>query len=322
MTNKTSLIFIIIFMVLLGGCRNEATGVTTATVTPTTQSTPSAVPTPTTEPTATPDRSVEDGLPVVARVNGQPIFKEAYDQKLTEQIQQLEQEGIDVNTADGQRVLVQRRQMVLDDLIDQLIIEQVAHQRAITVTTSTLDGIVEEMRTFPETPDFELWLAENHLSIDEYRNLLRSELISQQLKEVVSPIPDTADQIQLQYLIMANQTEATTISQQLRQGDIAFDTLIQQYPNQQAGIFATSRWLPVKSGILPPHVEAVAFSANLGQVSEPIKSTAGIYIVKVIDKQSDRLLTDTLKYQLQQHQFFDWLSQQRSIVAIEQYNKD
>jgi len=234
MTNKTSLTFIVILMVLLGGCRNEATSVTIANPTmepipsvilsPTMVSTPTMVPTPvmvstpTMVPTVTPDRSVEDGLPVVVRVNGHPIFKEAYDQKVIEQIQWLEQEGIDVNTADGQQILLQRRQMVLDSLIDQLIIEQAANQRAITVTNRTLDDIIETLNTSPETPDFEMWLVENNLSIDDYRDMLRFELISQQLKEQVIPsVPDGADQ---------------------------------------------------------------------------------------------------------QHQFFDWLSQQRSIVAIEQYNKD
>ncbi|MDM8531140.1 SurA N-terminal domain-containing protein [Anaerolineales bacterium HSG25] len=325
MTHKISLTFIVILMVLLGGCRDEPTNITTVTIIPTStmEPTPSLIPSPTTAPTATPDRSVENGLPVVARVNGQPIFKELYDRKLAEKIQRLEQDGIDLNTTDGQRVLVQHRQMVLNELIDQLVIEHAVTQRAITVTTNTLDDLITALSNSPESPDFEVWLAENNLSLDAYRELLRFELLSQRLKEqVISSVPDIADQIQLQYLIIANKTEAATIFQQLQQEDVSFETLIQQYPNQQAGIYATTRWLPAGSGILPSHVEAVAFSGELGHVSEPISSNSGFYIVKVVDKQPDRPLTEVLKQQLQQHQFFDWLLQQRSIVAIEQYNKD
>src|SRR5512140_1239901 len=61
-----------------------------------------------------------------AIVNGQPISMEAYQQQVTQFQAALVQQGLNPNSPDGQAQLAQMRQLLLDNMIDDVLIAQEA----------------------------------------------------------------------------------------------------------------------------------------------------------------------------------------------------
>ncbi len=169
-----------------------------ATMTATPPSTLFVTPTVTIElptPTATPDKSFENGLPLVARVNNQPIFLYSYERQVTQFTRTLPMQNIDWNGTAGQETLKQTRQQLLDNLINQVIIEQQADKLAITVTTATLESKIEE-NVAQNQVQLESWLANNHLTDKEFKESLRIQLIANQLfEQVTHDVLTTTEQV-------------------------------------------------------------------------------------------------------------------------------
>jgi len=165
---------------LLSGC-NQATATASPTVTATTQP-PTPTPTPTPMATATPDRSLENGRPLAARVNQQPIFLADYQRQLAHFTRTLQAQGVDVN---GQITAKRLRQQVLESLIDQTIIEQQAALLGITVTNAMVITKIQETITQSQV-SLENWLAKNQLTEQELQTMVRQQLLANQLFEQVT----------------------------------------------------------------------------------------------------------------------------------------
>ena len=76
-------------------------------------------------------------------------------------------------------------------------------------------------------------------------------------------------------------------------------------------------WLP--RGQLPAEVEEQAFSLGVGEVSEPIQTASGIYLITVIDRDPAREVDET-EYESRRAQAFeDWLAAQKENADIEDH---
>lgn len=135
---------------------------------------------------------------IVARVNNQPIFLEAFEKQVTRVEQSLLFQGIDLSSESGQQRLAHLRQQVLETLIDQLIIEQQAARLNITVSEQTVEIEAKNMVQAQNQAQFEAWLAANNLSVAEFRETLHYQLIANQVFErVTSPVSDTIEKERL-----------------------------------------------------------------------------------------------------------------------------
>ena len=285
----------------------------------------------TTAPTSTPeeekkadeqksaDRAFEDGLPLAARVNGQPIFLETYEKQVAQYEQELKTQEVDIAGDDGQASLTQIQKHILEGLLEQQIIEQQAPNLGIIITGEEVEAKAQEnIAQLQNQAQFEEWLVKNDLTYQEFLANLQSQLLANKVFEnVTQNVPETADQIQLRHIRVETEATAQTIIEGLKIGE-SFIALAQQYSSVEETENNLS-WFPKDTGLFPGEVETIAFSLKPGQVSGPIQTSLGFYIIKLENKEVNRALTPDMLQLLKKQIFDDWLMELRSSAVIEIY---
>jgi parvulin-like peptidyl-prolyl isomerase len=270
-------------------------------------------------PTTNP--AFEGDRPLAARVNGQPIYLDTY-QKQVEQLQQaLINQGTDTSTPQGQEVLAQIQQQVLNTLIDQAIIEQQAAAIGITISEETLQEKVQEsINQGGGQGQFEAWLNDNNLTVEDFKETLRSQLTANQMFEhITQDILETAEQVQIRQILVADEATAMTVIEQLKSGEdfaaLAETHSIDESSRANGGYID---WFPRGLALVPSEVEALAFTLQPGEVTGPIQSALGFHIIQLEQREPDRALGDK-QPALKQQFFLNWLAEQRSLTTIEKY---
>jgi foldase protein PrsA len=268
------------------------------------------------------NRAFEGNQPLAARVNDQPIFLDTYEQQVAQLEQALKAQGTDTTSEQGQEALTQIKRQVLDSLIDQLIIEQQADKLGITVTEETLEAKTQESITQgPGQAQFEEWLAANNLTLETFKETLRSQLIANQMFEhITDDVLETAEQVQIRQILVADEATARTIIEQLKAGtDFALLAQEQSLDESSRANGGNIDWFPRGVGLVPPEIETIAFSLQSGEIHGPIKTPLGFYIIKLENRETERALTPDMHQALKQQTFVNWLTEQRSLTTIEKY---
>ncbi len=277
--------------------------------------------TPTATPTTELDRSRENGRPLAARVNQQPIFLATYEQQVTRLAEMLTKQGLDLNSQAGQARLTRLRQQVFEALIDQMIIEQEATRLGLSISNRELEATLQaEIERGESQADIQTWLMTNGLAIEELRNILQAQLLANRLFEQISAgIPETAAQAQVQYIRVTDEPTARLIVEQLKQG-ADFGQLAQAYSTAESSWNeAEPGWIAKGQGVLPADVEAIVFGLEPGQMNGPIPTPAGFYIIKLFNKETERPINQEMAQNFKKQIFLDWLTAQRSAVTIERF---
>lgn len=143
----------------------------------------------------TPDRAYENGEPLVARVNDEPIFLDTYEHQVAEYKALLQSQGIDLTEAEGQARLLQLRERILEDLLDQMIIQQQAQLLGIAVTEDEVEATTQQAFAQAEAEiEFEDWLADNDLTSESFFDKLHAELIAREVfEQVTQDVPEQAE---------------------------------------------------------------------------------------------------------------------------------
>jgi foldase protein PrsA len=267
-------------------------------------------------------RAFEGARPLAARVNDQPIFLDTYEMQVAQLEQALKAQGTDTTSEQGQEALTQIKRQVLDSLIDQLIIEQQADKLGITVTEETLEAKTQEsIAQGPGQAQFEEWLAANNLTVETFKETLRSQLIANQMFEyITNDVPETAEQVQIRQILVPDEATARTIIEQLKTGaDFALLAQEQSLDESSRANGGNIDWFPQGIGLVPPEVETIAFSLQPGEIHGPIKTALGFHIIKLENREIERPLTPEMHQALKQQTFVNWLTEQRSLTTIEKY---
>jgi parvulin-like peptidyl-prolyl isomerase len=258
-------------------------------------------------------------LPVVAVVNGAPIYQNDFEKRV-EQFQAAEVDSGFVETQSPER-LEQIRRQVLDGLIDQVLIEQAAETKGIVIGDNLLEQKVTEMQAGQSLEQFESWLAINNFTEADFRQALRAQLIAAELfSQIIAQAPTAMDQVHARHILLKDPAEAQTVLARLEAGENFVDLA------QQLSADETTKanggdlgWFPRGIHYVPPEVETVAFSLEAGQISPIIESVLGYHLVRVDLREANRPLTPQQVQTLQNQVFYDWLAQERASAQIEQF---
>src|SRR5256714_1674857 len=118
---------------------------------------------------------------VVATVNDRPIQTKLYEMYLKNGRDAL---GLSESTEDGRKKIEQLREGIVSDLIDRTLIAQEAERRGLSIPPEKLSAA--EQRTIEEfggEQKYQAYLAENHLTRDEYLETIKLELYGALLSE-------------------------------------------------------------------------------------------------------------------------------------------
>jgi hypothetical protein len=267
---------------------------------------PSETPTETSTPTATPE-------PMAARVNGEGITLDEFGHELARYEKAQKDLGTDLAT------LGDYRHAVLHSMIEERVAAQAAAASGRSVLDQQVDSVVESCRQARGgNTGFQTWLDDNFYSLEEFRAVIRRQLLVQAATDIVaSQVPTVAEQVHARHILVGNLDLANALLSKIANGSNFADlakTLSQDYSTSSSG--GDLGWFP--RGVLTiPEVEETAFSLQAGQTSQVVKSHLGYHIVQTLERDAARPISPSALEVLRRHAVEEWLAQQMQKAAIE-----
>ncbi len=268
-------------------------------------------------PTSTPSPTPE---PQAALVNGQPLLLADYEREVALYAASMAASGQDATTAEGQQILAQGRELVLEMLINQMLIEQAAQAAGITVSDEELDTTIASLRAEIGEETFQQWLVDQGMSMEDFRKRLRSDTLGTRMaNRVVESVPLYGEHVHARHILVNTEEEARQILGQLKAGG-DFVHLARTY-SQDISTRDTGGDLGFfPQGILTaPEVETAAFSLQPGQISDIIHSAMGYHIVQVVERVPDMEISPENLRLLREKASRTWLEALRATADIQRF---
>lgn len=264
--------------------------------TPTATPLPSASPEP---PTATPE-------PLAASVNGEGISIAEWDAQVTQYIQAHSALGETVSEEDASTA-------VLEDLIAEALLAQAARQAGFELTPEKLDARIQKIEQDLGGADkLEAWKSSHGYTETTFRQAIKRAMEAAYMRDqIAGAVPHSAEQVHVQQILLYNESDATRIANQLK-GGVDFDAMAAAIDPRTRGELS---WFP-RGYLLEPAIEEAAFSMEVGEVSEVIKTDVGYHIIKVLDRDEDHPLSPDAYLALQERALKDWVAQQRAAATV------
>ena len=122
--------------------------------------------------------------PVVATVNDRPISTRLYEMYLKNGREEL---GLDPKTEDGRKKLDQLREGIVSEMIDRTLIAQEAERRGLAIAPEKIREAEERtIQQFGGEQKYDAYLAEHRLTRDEYREVIKSEIYGELMRQDVN----------------------------------------------------------------------------------------------------------------------------------------
>jgi len=323
-----ALILAIVLMLLLAACSREgvagradrAVPSVTEAITEDVPLTPAdtglpIAPAPTVAPTA-----VTPPAPLAAMVDGQYIFLADYERQVVQYEQALLEQGLDPESEEGRSDLALMHAEVLESLIDSVLIEQAAIDMGLGLSDQELEAEIEvDIAAGGGEAAFEEWLEVTGLTREDYEKMLRDSLYAQRiLDSLPDDIPQAAEQIHARQIVVESEQVAQDIVALLREGadfgDLAREYSVDLATKDEGGELG---WFP--RGWLTAELEEAAFALPAGQVSGVIPLSDRYHVIQIVERETQRQLSDEVIFDLKLEAFERWLEAQRSAAAIERY---
>lgn len=190
---------------------------------------------------------------------------------------------------------------VTEQLVNEEVEKQEADKRNITVSddevSTAIDQVVED-KFFGDPSKLEAGFAQRNVTVDDLRGDIRRRFIHQKmLASLKDEVPVSEDEIRAAYesgisnyvhperrqvrqLVVADEANARQIATGLANGEdfsaLASQVSIDQKTKKNGGFVGM-----VTQNDLPAAVGQTAFSLSVNQISMPVKSDLGWYIIKV-----------------------------------------
>ena len=238
---------------------------------------------------------------------------------------------------------------VLQDMVIEMLLDQEAKRRGITVSDSDVDEKIKEVRqewgvTSDAALDFYLrrngytrgWLRQK-----AYGAVMMEKALGDQVyvsdKEVAAFFDQYRDQyrrpeaVDFRVIILPTEKDAQAALTQIRGGRTFQQVAKDLAPADEKPLAGELRPLNRGQQGMPPELDAVLFTAPLDQVVGPIKSATpagtGYYLLKVekkrdayqftLDETKDAIRTQLRKQKLEQGVWPNWVQAQLSGAEIE-----
>jgi parvulin-like peptidyl-prolyl isomerase len=259
-------------------------------------------------PSATPE-------PVAARVNGTAIRLADLEDEVARFEAAQRSLGIDLAT------LGDYRAAVLNGLIDRRLLAEAARATGASVAPAQVDTRIEALAAELGGSDaMGAWLAANGYSLESLKAALGEEILAAQTVErVADTVTESADQVHIRHLLVADARLAEDLRAQIVAG-ADFAELAQAYSldlsTRPAG--GDLGWF-VPGTLTTPEVEAAAFEGQPGDLSPVIHSALGYHLVLVVERGEHPLDPETWR-RLRQEAVDHWLMEERGRATIEIVN--
>lgn len=289
-------------------------------------------------PAATaPDPSPADRGPIVARVNGTPIYKADVESAMASF---MKSNGVGPDVPEEKKREIE--QMVLDGLIGSELLAQKARTVAIEVPQAEVDQRIAQTRSGMGDDAFQQELRKRGLTSEGLETMIRQNLMVQKMisEQVISAVQVTdaearsfydQNQAQMQkpedveashILIRSAAADAPEkkaearrkIEEALKRAKSGepFEALAKEY-SEDGSASRGGALGAVQRGQTVPAFEQVAFNLGVGQVSEVVESPFGYHIIKVTGKHP----AGTASFEEARERIIDFLKQQKTREVLD-----
>ena len=152
------------------------------------------------------------------------------------------------------------------------------------------------------TTAYQKVLSNLSVSDEAFRDIIGTSLLNEKLLDYyVNQSPESGEQAAVETLIVSNISVANEIAQSWRNGE-SYQNL-----SAESGIQSQSGWI-VKGTIMSEAFDNVAFTIDIGNVSDPFPSDTEYYVIKVLDR-TNGTVSDTQRQSIGQTFYSNWLAQ-------------
>lgn len=286
--------FIWIFLTLALGLSSCASPSTVQPV-----DTPSATSTPPPSPTATSE-------PMALTVNGEGITLVEFNVAVADFINAQAALGTPVDSATATSA-------VIDDLVAQTLLAQAARAEGFTLDDAALQARIDSLTESLGGADaLEGWKKAHGFSDPAFKSALKRAAESAWMRDkIISSVPETAEQIHLQQILLYNEDKARSFLLQLNGGS-DFDELALIADPVTRGDLG---WIP-RGYLLNKEVEDIAFDLAVGEHSDVIATDVGFHILRVLERDPAHILSPDARLALQDLAVKNWIEQERGKADI------
>jgi foldase protein PrsA len=255
----------------------------------------------------------------IAVVNGEEVSTAAYQAELERALDSVTaQYAVDWNAPENRSLLPSFQEQVLDQVIDQILLHQLASEEGITATPEEVDAEIAEIQAQIQQDgsfaDWDSFLAANNLTEELIRSLLADQILADGLAEIHGG-SSVVEQVNASHILVETEETGQEVLDKLDAGE-DFAALAAEYSTDpgskdQGGDLG---WFP--RGMMVPEFEEAAFALEAGETSELVQSDFGFHIIRVHDK-GEREMDPELAAQVKSQQFQAWFAAQRAEAGIE-----
>lgn len=160
--------------------------------------------------------------------------------------------------------------------------------------------------------------GEVHMSESDYLRLwAKPQVARQKVRDaLVANVGQTADQVHAEHILVATEELANQIYADVTTGGQNFEQVAKEKSTDTstAPNGGDLGWFP--KGVMVQPFEDAAFSGSPGQILPPVQTQYGWHIIKVLDVQANRALTDDQISQLQEDTVNNWLKEREASMKI------
>ena len=293
---------------------------------------------------------------VVASVNDEAITLSEVQEEGQPVIRKIFQDFVG---PERERRVEEAQQRLMDDLIDRRMMYQVAKQDGLTPSPAEVQGAIDELKRNNNATDeaqFRALLKAEGLTVEQIRRSIAERLAIGRLliRQIRSSIILSEDELlktyqenkqkfqrepsaEIEHILFPidpGQDEASAQARAVEalakiRGGADFAQVGKEVASTPGR--GQSDQLTVHRGELTPEIEAVAFGLSPGGVSEPIRTAAGIHLIKVLRAQTEPFtpfaeVRDQIREQLFEEKFEvkrkDWLAALRARASIHVFVKE
>jgi parvulin-like peptidyl-prolyl isomerase len=209
---------------------------------------------------------------------------------------------------------------IIHGILQQRVLEQAAKELRIDISDEELQEGADRFRIankLESTNATERWLKERMLSMDDFEQLVTTNLLTYKVadrlfSEQVAPyfhqnILNYAAAV-IYEVVVSDRNLAIELFYAIQEGDMSFADVAKRYgqdaETQRKGGYLGS----VPRQKMLPEVSAAIFAAQPPQIVEPILSAKGTYLIWV-EEIVNPTLDDSLREQIRWQLFQEWLQQ-------------
>ena len=206
--------------------------------------------------------------------------------------------------------------MLINEVGREELMRQGAPEKGVDLSDAAIDAEIRTREEVPDDADRDTFAAaygeavrSSGLSTQGYRDVIAADLAGQALQlKFQEEAPKAADQVRFRLISLAIEDEAKAALDRLRNGEdfaVVAQEVSQDAASRDSG--GERDWTP--RGLLDPALDEALFSLEIDQTSDIITGENGLFIVQVLERQTQRETTDGQRSALASQAMQTWLQE-------------